>query len=240
MADEKKLSEISYVSVAFDKQLAVQWILQLKTILWKCCVYLKHLRPEIAQDFKSMMLYLNMLVTFTSPNSWQVLKTPIYEPLKPAMNQLCTNVMSSLVNKGFYGNIQILLMKGLMRTKPSLKKASLTAIITISMRPVIYSQFNESTINMFLLHIFSIPALVYHLNHISPDSIHVFTNNNMLKKSIEVLILEQNSRILFNALEGNYALCLLANIVNLSHIEISNNLFKANVLDFVVSSMDFS
>ncbi len=230
-------SKICYVCVAFNKQLAVQWIHQLKTLLWKCCIYLKHLKPELPQDYKSIMLFLNMLITFTSTNSWLLLKESpnIYEPLRPVVNQLCNNVLNSLVAKGLYANLQILLMKGLMRTKPTLKKSALTAIITISMRPVIAAKFNESLMNMFLLHIFSIPALIYHLNSIASDSLTVLSNENILKKSIEILSLDQNSRILFNALEGNYALCLLANIIHLAYIEVPINTMRANMVDFIVS-----
>ena len=234
--------KISYVSVAFDKQLAVQWIHQMKSLLWKCCLYLKHLRPELPQDYKHIMLHLNMLITFTSTNSWLLLKEcpQTYEPLRPVVNQLCNNVINSLVAKGLYANLQILLMKGLMRTKPSLKKSALTAIITLSLRPLIVSKFNESSMNMFLLHILSIPALVYHLNSIASDSLTVFSNESILKRSVEILSLDQNSRILFNALEGNYALCLLANIIHLAHIEIPHNTLSSNMVDFIVSSIHTS
>ena len=230
--------QISYVSVAFNKKLAVQWIHQLKTLLWKCCLYLKHLKPELPQDYKQIMLYLNMLITLTSTNSWLLLKEfpQVYEPLKPVVNQLCNNVINSLVSKGLYANLQILLMKGLMRTKPNLKRSALTAIITLSLRPVIAAKFNESLMNMFLLHIMSIPALIYHLNSIANDSLTVLSNECILKRSVEILCLDQNSRILFNALEGNYALCLLANVIHLAYIEIPINTMAANMVDFIVSS----
>lgn len=233
----KNYRQISYVSVAFDKQLAVQWIQQLKTLLWKCCLYLKHLKAELPQDYRQIMLYLNMLITFTSTNSWILFKESpqVYEPLRPVVNQLCNNVINSLVAKGLYANLQILLMKGLMRTKPNLKKSALTAIITLSLRPVIAAKFNESLMNMFLLHILSIPALIYHLNSIANDSLTVLSNESILKRSVEILCLDQNSRILFNALEGNYALCLLANIIHLAYIEIPINTMAANMVDFIVS-----
>ncbi|XP_054155444.1 ubiquitin-protein ligase E3B-like [Oppia nitens] len=232
---ELESRQITYISVVFNKQLAVHWIQQLKTILWKCCQYLKHLKSELPHDYKQIQLYLNMLITFTSTNSWIVLKQypQIYDPLRPVVNQLCNNVMTSLVTKGLYANLQILLIKGLMRTKPTLKKPALTAIITLALRPVIASKFNESHMNMFLLHIFSIPALVYHLNTISIDTLTVLSNEQILKRSVEILSLDQNSRILFNALEGNYALCLLANIIHLAYIEIPLNTMAANMVDFI-------
>lgn len=44
-------------------------------------------------------------------------------------------------------------------------------------------------------------------------------SNGILLKSIELLSSEQSMRIVFNTLEGNYALCLLANLVQMAYIE---------------------
>lgn len=41
----------------------------------------------------------------------------------------------------------------------------------------------------------------------------------MLDKSVEFLSTDQNLRIVFNTLEGNLALCLLANIVHLASMD---------------------
>ncbi len=73
------------------------------------------------------------------------------------------------------------------------------------------------------------------MNSIANDSLTVLSNENILKKSVEILSLDQNSRILFNALEGNYALCLLANIIHLAYIEVPINTMRANMVDFIVS-----
>lgn len=42
---------------------------------------------------------------------------------------------------------------------------------------------------------------------------------NLFARSLELLNSEQNLRIVFNALEGSYALCLLANLIQLANIE---------------------
>lgn len=46
-----------------------------------------------------------------------------------------------------------------------------------------------------------------------------FITNNLFARSLELLNSEQNLRIVFNALEGSYALCLLANLIQLANIE---------------------
>ncbi|CAN8015682.1 unnamed protein product [Ixodes persulcatus] len=211
----------SYVSVALNKEYAVLWIQQLKNILWNCCIYLKDLKPESPQDAKPLMLHLHVLVTFTSTSSWRVLKDKSCEPLRPVLMQLCANVASHLVGKGgLYGALQALLLRGLARARPALKRAPLMAATNLALRPMISGQFSEDLMNLFLLHILSVPALVHHLLNIAPESVAVFNSHGVFRRSLDILTVEQNMRILFNALEGNYALCLLANLVHLAYLNI--------------------
>lgn len=76
-------------------------------ILWKCCEYLDDLKPEFASDMKSIVLYLHILVSFTSTNTWTVLKNKNMEVLRPGMNQLCANLMGQLFHKGFYLTLKV-------------------------------------------------------------------------------------------------------------------------------------
>ena len=56
------------------------------------------------------------------------------DALTAGMNQLCNNIMGHLNNKGLYPALQILLTKGLARTRPAFTKTSLSAIVTVSVR----------------------------------------------------------------------------------------------------------
>uniref|UniRef100_V5HB53 Ubiquitin-protein ligase E3B n=4 Tax=Ixodes ricinus TaxID=34613 RepID=V5HB53_IXORI len=96
---------------------------------------------------------------------------------------------------------------------------------------MISGQFSEDLMNLFLLHILSVPALVHHLLNIAPESVAVFNSHGVFRRSLDILTVEQNMRILFNALEGNYALCLLANLVHLAYLNIEN--LSSRLLDFV-------
>ncbi|KAH6932981.1 hypothetical protein HPB50_011235 [Hyalomma asiaticum] len=213
--------EESYVSVALNKEHTVLWIQQLKGILGNCCGYLKEIRPECPQDAKSLMLHLHVLVTFTSTSSWKVLKDKTCEPLRPVLSQLCASVASHLMGKGcLYGALQALLLRGLARAKPSLKRAPLVATINLALRPLITGQFSEDLMNLFLLHILSVPALVHHLLNIAPEAVTLLNSHGLFRRSLDILVVEQNMRIIFNALEGNYALCLLANLVHLAYLNI--------------------
>lgn len=44
-------------------------------------------------------------------------------------------------------------------------------------------------------------------------------NYDIFTKSLELLSSQQSMRIVFNTLEGSYALCLLANLVQLANFE---------------------
>lgn len=59
--------------------------------------------------------------------------------------------------------------------------------------------------------------------------------HSILRRSFELLSTEQNLRIVFNALEGNYALCLLANLIQLAHFERETTLPEIIFPTFTVS-----
>uniref|UniRef100_T1IRU6 Ubiquitin-protein ligase E3B n=1 Tax=Strigamia maritima TaxID=126957 RepID=T1IRU6_STRMM len=222
--------KFNYISTALSKDNAVEWILQVKIILTQSCKYLQHLKPELPHDAKLATLYLHILVSFTAPNNWKILKMKTNEGLKAPMNQLCANLMGHLVQKGLYQTLQILLIKGLGRTKPVLKQVTISAIITLALRPLISAQFSDNLLTTFVVHILSVPALIHHLQLLSPECLTQFSTHELFKHSLDLLISDQNVRIIFNMLEGNYALCLLANLIHLGSLE--TEVLSSNLLDF--------
>lgn len=147
------------------------------------------------------------------------------------------------------------------RSKLALKPVTLSAAVTLTLRPLISSQMSDKLVSLFLINIFSVPALVYHLNVLSPEvktyflvlsyyyitlssyktfniylqCISSFITNNLFARSLELLNSEQNLRIVFNALEGSYALCLLANLIQLANIEKKEVLRELCFPSFTVS-----
>ncbi|XP_019615606.1 PREDICTED: LOW QUALITY PROTEIN: ubiquitin-protein ligase E3B-like [Branchiostoma belcheri] len=213
-------SKIWYVSLALSKEHVLPWIQQMKKLLWQCCCYLKTLKPDNNDQSKLVSLYLNMVVIFTDTTTWKVLKIKGSEALRPGMNQLCANLLGHLTSKDLYVILQALLKRGLERSQPTLKRAALAAIVTISMRPLISTQFSQHLLTAFLVHILSLPGLILHLSTIAEQTLLLFRNNNVLEKSIRLLEQEQNIRIVFNSLEGSYSLCLLANMVQLAYLQL--------------------
>lgn len=59
-------------------------------------------------------------------------------------------------------------------------------------------------------------------------------SQNIFSKSITILSGQQSLRIIFNTLEGNYALCLLANLLQLAYNERDKSLRDLCYPSFVV------
>jgi ubiquitin-protein ligase E3 B len=66
-----------------------------------------------------------------------------------------------------------------------------------------------------------------------------FETHNLLKHSLELLCVPQDLRIVFNALEGSYALCLIANLIHLAHIQRDTMLKEVAYPLFTVSFLEF-
>ncbi|KAJ3603860.1 hypothetical protein NHX12_028601 [Muraenolepis orangiensis] len=209
--------KVWYVSLALSKDLTIPWIKQIKDVLWVCCQHLKKLKPDILQDNKLVTLYLSMLVTFTDTSTWRLVRGK-GEALKPALTRICENIMGHLNQKGFYSTLQILLTSGLARSRPSLSKGTLTAIFTLSLRPVIAAHFSDNLLRSFLLHIMSVPAIVSHLSVLTPECMAALQTHDMLRKFILFLSREEQCLDICVCLEGSHTLCLLGNLIHLSFL----------------------
>uniref|UniRef100_A0A7N8XY67 Ubiquitin-protein ligase E3B n=1 Tax=Mastacembelus armatus TaxID=205130 RepID=A0A7N8XY67_9TELE len=170
-------------------------------------------KPDILQDNKLVTLYLTMLVTFTDTSTWRIVRGK-GEALRPALTRICENIMGHLNQKGFYSVLQILLTNGLARSKPSLSKGTLTAVFTLSLRPVIAAHFSDNLLRSFLLHIMSVPAVVSHLNMLTPE----VKTHELLRKFILFLSREEQCSDICVCLEGSHTLCLLGNLIHLGYL----------------------
>ncbi|XP_008280282.1 ubiquitin-protein ligase E3B [Stegastes partitus] len=206
--------KVWYVSLALSKDLTIPWLKQIKDVLWTCCQLLKNLKPDILQDNKLVTLYLTMLVTFTDTSTWRICRGK-GETLRPALTRFCENIMGHLNQKGFYSMLQILLTNGLARSKPSLSKGTLTAIFTLSLRPVIAAHFSENLLRSFLIHIMSVPAIISHLNVLTPECMTSIQTHDLLRKFILFLSREEQCLDICVCLEGSHTLCLLGNLIQL-------------------------
>jgi hypothetical protein len=100
--------KFSYIGVGLNKECSLAWIPHVKDVLWKCCCYLDDLRPEFPTDMRIILLYLHTLVSFTSTNTWIILRAKHMEMLKPGLSKLCANIMGYLFTKGFYLSLKVI------------------------------------------------------------------------------------------------------------------------------------
>uniref|UniRef100_A0AAR2LQS1 Ubiquitin-protein ligase E3B n=1 Tax=Pygocentrus nattereri TaxID=42514 RepID=A0AAR2LQS1_PYGNA len=211
--------KVWYVSLALSKDLTIPWLKQIKDVLWVSCEFLKKLKPDIMQDNKLVTLYLTMLVTFTDTSTWKIIRGK-GEALKPALHRICENIMGHLNQKGFYSVLQILLTNGLARSRPSLSKGTLTAIFTLSLRPVVAANFSDNLLRSFLIHIMSVPAIISHLNTLTPDCMITIQTHDLMRKFILFVSREEQCSDICVCLEGSHTLCLLGNLIQLGYLNV--------------------
>lgn len=122
-----------------------------------------------------------------------------------------------------FSPFQTVLLKGTCKTHVTLTAISLRATLTLSIRPVLYGNFTENLILLFLINILSIPALIYHLKNISPECLDMFHTNSLLRRMLDLLYKEQSLVYVVDKLKGTQSLALLGNLINLYHLEPSES-----------------
>jgi len=144
----------SYVSVALARETAVLWIAHLRRLLALCSCRLDTLRLDAsAATGRELATLLRMLVAFTSTAGWNILKLKAMEPLRPGMSRLCENFLGHLVTCGLYGHLRRLLLRGLCGPRVLLKKAALSAAVTLALRPAVAADFSDKLLSALLLDI---------------------------------------------------------------------------------------
>lgn len=104
---ESESAKLSYIGVALNKDHSLSWIRHMKQLLFKCCSIMDTLKPETHRDTISLALVLRFLVAFTCPNSWALLRSKQLSVMKPAMQQICNNILGFLIQKGFFLNLRV-------------------------------------------------------------------------------------------------------------------------------------
>ena len=211
-----------YVTIAFDKRRTTSWIYQVTQLLHECCLRLNESRPEVIQFQSSIMLYLNMLISFSSCSTWKVFtddpKTA-NQVLQTVMQRICANTLKYLVGKQFYQCLQELLMKSFCHSHNVLiKKSPLVATLSLTLRPLVYNEFNQDTMHLFFKHVLSVPALILHTNETCKEALAMFHKHKLFDHVINYLNDEKCLSSLFDQLEANYMICLLGNLIHLGHL----------------------
>lgn len=212
-------SKFSYIGVFLVKELSIQWIQHIKMLLYKVCVVLQQLRPEIYRDSIQLATCLHCVVAFTSTSTWALLRTKSLANLKAGMQQLCCNIMGNLVQKGFFLTLRSVLIRGTCnRAVVSLSNVSLTALVTLTVRILSSGGFTETLLIMFITQILTVPAVIFHIANLDTTAT-LLHQNHLLTKCIAILQTEESFRFVSNSLKSSQILALLANLVHLMYME---------------------
>jgi len=209
----------SYIGVFLNKAHSVAWIEHIKQLCSKASSVLTSMSKDHPAYGRKAAFFVLVLISFTSTNTWRLLKTPALSSLAPHMNSICHTVTGHLVQTGLMTNLKQVLLTGLASSKVSLSRTTLSAVMTLALRPVVYASYSDQMVSLYLLHILSIPGLVQHVATMCPDSLPTEQGEekelSLLVATVKLLSQDQQLKIHFNALEGSYALCLTANLVHL-------------------------
>lgn len=239
-AMEVENPKLSYAALCLHKERSLPWIGHIKLLLTNCLLLLPELKPENHADSISLALFLHTLIVFTAPKSWSILRNPQFERLQPAMQKICCNIQGHLVQHGFYKTmrvsnirerererdlrmimimysyqfIQLILLRGTAREELSVKTVTLVAIITLCLRPLTDGDYSRNLISQFLSEIFSVPALIYHLNQSVPQCIEQFSSMCLLKRALSISEDLQWFEEFAASMSGTKTLAYLGNLVN--------------------------
>jgi len=223
----------SYIGVFLNKEHSVAWIKHVKFIMTQVSCLVSGLALDSPSDGRRAANLILALISFTSTNTWRMLKKDTMKPLVPGMNNLVSNMTGHLVQHGLLKNLRHLLLQGLAQAKVTMTVTTLAAVSTLAIRPLIYASFTNNAMSLYLIHIFSVPGLVHHLVQMCPDSLNQLKTSNLLTHAVKLLAQDQQLKIHFNALEGSYALCLTANIIHLVSLETESGLDDSAMMDLV-------
>lgn len=104
---ESESLKLNYIAVALNKEHSLSWIRHMKQVLYLCCSTMETLKPETHLDAVNLALMLRTLIAFTCPNGWIILKSKQLAPMKPAMQQICNNILGYLIQKGFFLTLRV-------------------------------------------------------------------------------------------------------------------------------------
>ena len=151
-----------------------------------------------------------------------LVSTPAMSAPAPHMSSICQTVTGHLVQVGMLKTLSRLLMSGLAQSSyggaVTMSKTTLSASLSLAARPLTYTDYSQQMVSLYTLHILSVPGLVHHVASLCPQSGLLGDGKEagpLVLAVVRLLAKDQQLRIHFNALEGSYALCLTANLIQL-------------------------
>lgn len=213
-----KCDECSFLSLIQNRDYLIVWISQTRWILSVCVKYFGVLNPANESDSNMMNVLLSFVLTMTNCNQWKILRD---SKMKPGLVAITDSFIKDLVVHGLYPALKQLLLKGLALHIPVLTPLSLTGIFSLAVRPLLLCNFSPECISLFVVHILSVPGFVLHINSLASEAYDVIVREKLCSRVVTYLYKSlPNQSIVDCGLEGSYALCLIANLIQLSLLEV--------------------
>ncbi|KAH9285980.1 Ubiquitin-protein ligase E3B [Echinococcus granulosus] len=210
--------ECSFLSLIQNRDYLIVWISQTRWILSVCVKYFGVLNPANESDSNMMNVLLSFVLTMTNCNQWKILRD---SKMKPGLVAITDSFIKDLVVHGLYPALKQLLLKGLALHIPVLTPLSLTGIFSLAVRPLLLCNFSPECISLFVVHILSVPGFVLHINSLASEAYDVIVREKLCSRVVTYLYKSlPNQSIVDCGLEGSYALCLIANLIQLSLLEV--------------------
>lgn len=216
---EAETPKVSYISLALNKSYGLQWIKHIKQMLWICCQIIETLKPEHHSHSISLALYLHTLIVFTSTKTWGILRSKNMTNMQPASQKICHNIQGDLVQKGFFQVLRGTLLKGSTREELALKPVSLKALMTLATRPLIDGEFSKNLMAQFLSEIFSVPALIWHLENNAPECVAMLQSQKILERSLNLWPDFDWFKDFSTSAAGTKTVAFLGNFIHIFNIE---------------------
>ena len=214
--------KISYIGVFLNKKHSLAWIEHIKALCAEVLLAIGDLSPEQQNFSKRAASLVLVLISFTSTATWRLVSTPAMSALAPHMSSICQTVTGHLVQVGMLKTLSRLLVSGLAQSSyggaVTMSKTTLSASLSLAARPLAYTDYSQQMVSLYTLHILSVPGLVHHAASLCPQSGLLGDGREagpLVLAVVRLLAQDQQLRIHFNALEGSYALCLTANLIQL-------------------------
>eukprot|EP00095_Tigriopus_kingsejongensis_P002315 snap_masked-scaffold347_size200506-processed-gene-0.2 protein:Tk02315 transcript:snap_masked-scaffold347_size200506-processed-gene-0.2-mRNA-1 annotation:"ubiquitin-protein ligase e3b isoform x1" len=209
----------SYVGVLVNPTHAVAWIRHMKHLLARCSLRLASVRLEVPSGQREVLTLLRMLIFFSDVKTWAVLASPAFQAIRASLPKLTANWLGHLISQGLFPHVNQLLLRGLAGPRVLLSPTCVEAAHNLVLKAMVEAKFSETFLSKYLLNVWSVPAVLQHFEEICPGPLKAIQQHHLLDRCAQILADPAQLRQHFDALDGSYTLCLMANVIHIFSLQ---------------------
>jgi hypothetical protein len=151
--------KVWYVSLALSKKFLLRWVEQVKKIICLSWKYISSFQIENLQQQQGVQILLQFILKITDCTDWKQLSAKGGDAIRPTVTQLCSKLLQSAIVDGLYPTLGRLLLQCSSNSKLTTRKAIILHSLTLAIRPLEQSSYSKPYVQLFLQHIWVVPAL---------------------------------------------------------------------------------